>query len=87
MDTLAWNNGIGLGSYFVGFRDRGPVGGIRIQLSEVKFLDLCEQLFAVFINQERKSRDDQIRRTARLGIGSSSAPQSLWVPSMPKAET
>ena len=23
LDTLAWNNGIGLGSYFVGFRDRG----------------------------------------------------------------
>ena len=45
LNTLAWNNGIGLGSYFVGFWDRsndqkGQSGGIRILLSEVKFLDL-----------------------------------------------
>jgi hypothetical protein len=44
LNILAWNNKIGPWNYFVGLRTKvmiiiGTVGGIRIPLSEVKFLD------------------------------------------------
>ncbi len=43
MNTLAWNNKIGLWYYFVGLQTKvminRTVGDIRILVSEVKFLD------------------------------------------------
>ena len=55
MNTLAWNNEIGFRYYFVGLCteimiNRNSVVGIRISLSEVKFLDLrktndCESIY------------------------------------------
>ncbi len=54
LNILAWNNKIGLWNYFVGLRYEvminRTVGGIRISLSEVKFLDFrktnyCESIY------------------------------------------
>ncbi len=67
MNILAWNNEIGPWYYFVGLRTevmiKRTVGGIRIPLSEVKFLDFWKTNYSkaftkdVFINQERKLGD------------------------------
>ncbi len=54
LNVLAWNNKIGPWYYFVGLRTEvminRAVGGIRIPLSEVKFLDFwktnyCESIY------------------------------------------
>ncbi len=54
LNILAWNNKIGLFRYFVGLREEVMINrdswGIRIPLSEVKFLDFwkanyCESIY------------------------------------------
>ena len=46
MHTIAWDNVIEPRAASVGWRDQviavGPDGGIRIVMSEVKFLDFCK---------------------------------------------
>ncbi len=62
MNILAWNNEIGLFRYFVGLREEvminGDSWGIRIPLSEVKFLDFwktnyCESIYQGCFHKSR----------------------------------